>query len=182
MKGWPRALLCGDFNFDDRKTWGDWRRRTPARGPEALENRVLREVLPDWVDAWPAIHSSKPGITFDGAANRHIRDRHEIMRYDRVMVRCGAGALVTQAARLLGTSQTSASPSGLLPSDHYGLLVDVDVDCHHNTTLTDNVINTCKSTTQDDGIRAHDRPADGQAVTSAERAAIASLELRDGLR
>jgi len=172
MSGWPRAILCGDFNFDDRQTWGDWRRGTPKRAPEALENRVLNEVLPDWVDVWPAVHSTEPGITFDGATNPHVRNRNEIMRYDRIMVRRGAGALVPQAARLLGTSQTTASPLGLLPSDHYGLLVDVDMDCCHNTRIM----------AANDGIRAHDRPADGQALTNAERAAVKTLNLRDALR
>ena len=60
----------GDFNFDDRQEWGDWRRaaaapqwgdgRRAAAAPRAagapLENDVLRAVLPAWADLWPALH------------------------------------------------------------------------------------------------------------------------------
>merc|ERR1719235_274351 len=31
------ALLCGDFNFDATKTWGDWKRPSPLRAPHKME-------------------------------------------------------------------------------------------------------------------------------------------------
>jgi len=102
-----RAVLCGDFNFDSSMTWGDWKLgrgrgnskskqgKRPPRPPEELENRVLAEEMPDWVDAWPAIHGDvgsggDPGITFDGRTNPAcVHDRDERMRYDRIMVKGG---------------------------------------------------------------------------------------------
>ena len=34
-------LLCGDFNFDDVSTWGEWRQPGRKRPVSALENNVL---------------------------------------------------------------------------------------------------------------------------------------------
>lgn len=119
------AVLCGDFNFDDERTWGDWRLPRPALGPEALENRVLGEVLPDFADAWREVRPEERGYTFDGTENPIcIRDQGERMRYDRLMARRGPGGLVPVAAELLGTGPIDSR--GMRPSDHYGLLVDLE--------------------------------------------------------
>jgi len=120
-----RAVLCGDFNFDSAKTYGDWNRGAPARAPEELENCVLTEVLPDYVDAWPAVHGDGEGITFDGAANPLcVSDGDERMRYDRVMVR--RGGLRLEAAALLGTAPIN--DAGVRPSDHFGVQVDLTLE------------------------------------------------------
>lgn len=119
------AVLCGDFNFDDEKTWGDWRRPEPALGPGELENRVLGEVLPDFADTWREVHPEDRGYTFDGKENPVcVRDRGERMRYDRLLARRGPGGLVPLAAELLGSGPIDSS--GMRPSDHYGLQVDLE--------------------------------------------------------
>ena len=116
------AALFGDFNFDDRATWGDWRpgrRKRPRKA--ALENEVLAEELPDYVDAWPRLFPGDRGLTFDGARNANVRDPGERMRYDRVVVR---------AARLADASLLGTRPDGdgLFVSDHFGLRVDMDIN------------------------------------------------------
>jgi len=113
-------VLCGDFNFDDVATWGEWIDPRRKRPPAALENNVLARTLPDFVDAWSTVFSKHSGLTFDGATNPWIRDRGERMRYDRVLVRKSLGRPV--AAERLGASPAA---DGLFASDHYGLRVDV---------------------------------------------------------
>lgn len=144
------AVLCGDFNFDATRHWGEWRERGAERvqnfGPrsmppgaaappaeaeaatassrvgfrlperEPLENAALPTLLPGYVDAWAALRPDELGYTFDGAANPHVRDREERMRYDRVLVSPG---LEPTAVAMLGTEAL------LVPSDHFGLCVEV---------------------------------------------------------
>lgn len=113
------AVAFGDFNFDDERTWGEWRR--PELKRAVLENAVLAETLgPEYVDAWPAVHPTTRGLTFDGAVNSNVHDAQEQMRYDRVMVH---DTLRPVAAALVGTAPIT--PGGLFPSDHYGVRVDV---------------------------------------------------------
>jgi endonuclease/exonuclease/phosphatase family metal-dependent hydrolase len=122
LKNHPRALLCGDFNFDSTQTYGDWAREMPQRHPEMLENCVLAEVLPDFVDAWPAVRDDE-GFTFDGSLNPVcVRDRSERMRYDRIIAKGGMQSLLPVGASLLGKSEITEW--GLMPSDHFGLEVD----------------------------------------------------------
>ena len=114
----PR-ILCGDFNFDSSQNWGDWRFDTSQRLP--LENAVLHRTLGGkWLDTWPALYPAEPGLTFDGSTNPHVSDHCERMRYDRVM----AAGLQPCEAALLGTSPSVA---GIVPSDHYGLRVDLEL-------------------------------------------------------
>ena len=113
-------VLCGDFNFDEVSTWGEWRQPSRKRPASALENNVLARALPDFVDAWAAVFPNNRGFTFDGATNPWVRDSGERMRYDRVMVRRSLGRPV--AAERLGTTPAG---DGLFPSDHFGLRVDV---------------------------------------------------------
>lgn len=80
-----------------------------------LENHVLREVLPDFVDAWRAVHPEDPGYTFDGETNPIcVPDGKERMRYDRLMVSAARGSrLRASGAELLGTEEISACDWGL---------------------------------------------------------------------
>jgi len=121
LKPWSRAVLCGDFNFDASRTFGDWFRPAPKYGPDELENAKMKRTLVGYEDAWEALHGSDdPGYTFDGETNPAcIRNRAERMRYDRVMVR----GLRPRTVRLLGL--TAIDESGIKPSDHYGLVVDL---------------------------------------------------------
>lgn len=127
LERYPTSVICGDFNFDDTQTWGDWQRQRPQLAPEALENNVLRDVLPSFCDAWRFVHPSEPGKTFDGEANPIcVRDRFERMRYDRVLAST-SGGLEPTAAELLGTTDIECQQAALKPSDHFGLLVDLDI-------------------------------------------------------
>mmetsp|Transcript_60151 Transcript_60151/g.105356 ORF Transcript_60151/g.105356 Transcript_60151/m.105356 type:complete len:326 (-) Transcript_60151:28-1005(-) len=69
------ALLVGDFNFDSDRNF------VPPHTP--LENEALAEILPRYVDLWPALRSER-GKTFDSSLNPYI-SRSEHMRYDRIM-------------------------------------------------------------------------------------------------
>ena len=163
LGGYEAAALAGDFNFDATRNFGEWRELPPQpsrptrdadsdddddappyAGPvkqssgAPLENAVLAERLPGYVDAWPAVRGvADLGHTFDGATNPHVRDADECMRYDRVMLR----NLRPRSVRLLGVRRAAAAEGeaaaagtsggeagvaaegggGLVPSDHYGV-------------------------------------------------------------
>jgi len=127
MHGRSHSILCGDFNFDDTKTWGDWKLPEPAHPAQDLENHVLLEELPGHLDCWREVHPQEPGYTFDGHANPvNCRDPEERMRYDRVMA--SVAGFMPKAVTLLGTEAIEeARDWGLRPSDHFGLLVDLEV-------------------------------------------------------
>jgi len=72
------AMLVGDFNFCS------YRNYNPEITP--LENKVLSEMIPSFVDLWPRLHPGTKGYTFDSENNTLI-SRYERMRYDRIMVR-----------------------------------------------------------------------------------------------
>ena len=136
------AIVVGDFNFCSERNYRD----TPKT---PLENAVLQQVMPSYVDVWPFLHGMSPegerdlGYTFDSEVN-HMISHPERMRYDRVMARCGAGrqgggrggasgeseVMVPSEIVRLGVqpleasssmSQTQAQPQ-VWPSDHFGLL------------------------------------------------------------
>eukprot|EP00956_Cyclotella_meneghiniana_P016978 scaffold27384_cov36-Cyclotella_meneghiniana.AAC.1 len=72
------AMLVGDFNFDSSQTWGDWDRSHPKYPKEHLENNVLDEIMPNWVDAWPYLKiTDEPGHMFDGATNVCVRNHSQ---------------------------------------------------------------------------------------------------------
>merc|ERR1711974_119613 len=96
--------------------YGDWKKGSNSAqleksgADEPIENGVLAEVLPDFVDAWPMVRSDE-GFTFDGLANPAcIPDLDERVRYDRVIVR----GLLPNAATLLGTE--GIDDTGVCPS------------------------------------------------------------------
>ncbi len=123
MRNYANALVVGDFNFDATKAWGEWNIGAPQKTePSRLENRVLEEVLPNWIDAWPAVKGfNDMGYTFDGATNPTcVRDKGEQMRYDRIMVK-GTCEFACSSIEMLG--QKAINESGLKPSDHYGLFM-----------------------------------------------------------
>eukprot|EP00933_Yihiella_yeosuensis_P057751 TRINITY_DN57794_c0_g1_i1.p1 TRINITY_DN57794_c0_g1~~TRINITY_DN57794_c0_g1_i1.p1 ORF type:complete len:325 (-),score=62.66 TRINITY_DN57794_c0_g1_i1:49-1023(-) len=127
----PCAIFCGDFNFDDRQLFGDWDLgKDFTRPPDELENEVLKEILPDFLDVWPAVSKFQPdnraepeGFTFDGFLNPQcVPNPLERMRYDRIMVR----NLRPLEAKLLG--KASINNWGLCASDHFGVIADLGID------------------------------------------------------
>ncbi|KAK3281210.1 hypothetical protein CYMTET_10985 [Cymbomonas tetramitiformis] len=117
------AVLCGDFNFDCTRNWGEWKQHYRAPSSKLPhENESLADLLPSFIDCWPHLHSADPGYTFDGVTNGQcINDELEQMRYDRFLANQG---FEPTAIHMLGTAEV-ALPSGgtTKPSDHYGLAV-----------------------------------------------------------
>jgi endonuclease/exonuclease/phosphatase family metal-dependent hydrolase/ectoine hydroxylase-related dioxygenase (phytanoyl-CoA dioxygenase family) len=146
------CVLTGDFNFDDRRPWSD-KYTTAASGVDKhmhttqLENDSLAEVLPQFVDLWPALRGrGEPGFTFDTVANRMLTPWHgyEQMRYDRIMARLAStpttdGSMAgwqPHSIRLLfdtpiGSTPAAANrslsptPTELYVSDHFGLVAEL---------------------------------------------------------
>jgi len=141
---YQRVLLAGDFNFDSSQNFGDWS-AVPPRPPrpereasdddeanpwagaplkrprEGLENDIIGQVLPDYIDMWPTLHAeSDGGHTFDGSRNVYVADPEEIMRYDRVLAKGAVPVTIT----LLG-----------LPEPDHGTLADGLVN--HGTSLSE---------------------------------------------
>lgn len=115
---YANAILCGDFNFDDTQSWGDWR---GGAASSELENRVLAEVMPSFGDQWAVLRPSERGATFDGSTNSAcVRDSQEVMRYDRIMLKQGSWA--GNAIQMIGTE--GFEDNLYKPSDHYGLMID----------------------------------------------------------
>lgn len=112
MKPYDHSIVCGDFNFCSYRNYS-------GKGP--LENLVLKEVLPTFVDIWPFLHDAKknPGFTFDSRKNKNIRQR-ETMRYDRMLLSTTKGHIKPSSISLVG--RESIKGMDIPPSDHYGLL------------------------------------------------------------
>lgn len=136
LTGYARALICGDFNFDSSQNWGDWhkpswdsamkREWSEESSPRQkhLENDVLSATLGlAYVDVWPALHPEEEGHTFDGAQNPFVKDRQEIMRYDRILTR----AMIPKSITILGAPKEVGPPLTVVPSDHYGLCATVEL-------------------------------------------------------
>jgi len=141
LQGRPAACLCGDFNFDSRRAWGDWLRPVPTPDCD-LENHVLSRELPGYVDCWPALHpGGEPGYTFDGQTNSLcIADAKEQMRYDRILT---SGAFTPRLIEIIGLEDIQAEGEGaagapglkgLKASDHYGLVCALELQASVPTT------------------------------------------------
>ena len=142
LKNFPRAVFCGDFNFDATKTYGDWNRAkknlSPFKSFENLENHVLNQELGhlNFVDTWDFLKTSagaEPldlGLTFDGFTNPGlVQDRDERMRYDRIM----ATGLEPIKIDVIGkeTLTFDQDPTGtdlnVKISDHYGVVAEFEL-------------------------------------------------------
>jgi len=154
LKGGDCSLLCGDFNFGARWNFHDmasWRGkftkptaadREPYKGKKGtdLENSVLEEVMPDYVDVWDVIHPKEYGYTFDSEINSNLR-RWEQMRYDRIMCRRSNNVnpvtIKIIANNPIAPRMTKDESVGdlwelvekevIFPSDHFGLLATFNI-------------------------------------------------------
>lgn len=77
LSSYGDALLVGDFNFDSERNF------MPPHDP--LENEALVQIMPEFVDLWPALRPER-GLTFDSDVNPYI-GKPEHMRYDRIVAR-----------------------------------------------------------------------------------------------
>lgn len=101
------VLLSGDFNTE----------------PDHPPVRRLREA--GFVDLFAELHSKEPGITWDNA-NPFIQShsaRFPDRRIDYLFLH--ANALRRFAVRRCEVVGRTPSPEGLFPSDHYGVLADL---------------------------------------------------------
>lgn len=77
-----------------------------------------------WVDAWTEIHPTKPGFTYDSKANSMLDDNYQD-RLDRVYVNPRHHRIA--AIWLVGTQPIGILDGrALYPSDHFGLVVDLE--------------------------------------------------------
>lgn len=104
LKAHKNAILCGDFNFCSYRNFS---------GDGELENNCLASILPEYTDAWPALHPDDKGYTFDSAVNPVIH-KYERMRYDRVLHRLDDRQVVAHSIALEGVV-SAAEQRGLYP-------------------------------------------------------------------
>ena len=127
-KSCTASILCGDFNFCSYRNYS---------GSGALENLVLKQVTPEFLDLWPSLVKSEEssststpdkktqrdrlGYTFDSKTNTNI-NKFERMRYDRIMLRlfCEGNEFKAESIRMVGTKEIKELK--MHPSDHFGLL------------------------------------------------------------
>jgi len=157
LKGGDCSLLCGDFNIGARWNFSDmasWRGkftkptaadREPYKGKKGteLENSVLEEVMPNYVDVWDALHPKDYGYTFDSETNSSLRT-YEQMRYDRILCRRSHNVNPVmieiiankpiESPRMtkeesVGDLWELAQSRGevIFPSDHFGLLATFNI-------------------------------------------------------
>ena len=98
------AVLLGDFN--------------EAPGEEAI--RHITDGA-GFLDAWPALHPDAPGHTF--SSDNPYTKTDDSRRIDYVFLRLGNSARLRTCRRIADRS----APDGHCPSDHYGLVVDLDL-------------------------------------------------------
>ena len=128
LRDYDISVLVGDFNFCSERNFF-------FEANKPLENEVLKEVLPNYVDGWPYVHKSNieskrlMGYTFDSEVNKMFR-KTEQMRYDRVLTRCNKDICKLSDMALVGVlplkleeiESPSTSMDQVWPSDHFGLL------------------------------------------------------------
>jgi len=128
---YPNYILCGDFNFCSYENFGCT--NTPL---DELENNCLYRVFPTGIDMWPYLHhpnnknnTEMKGYTFHGRENDLIKNKQELMRYDRIMYGNNQRKemiLEPKSIELLGTdpisldkNDTTTPSTGDMVSDPY---------------------------------------------------------------
>ena len=131
LEKYDTSILVGDFNFCSERNF----HQIPN---VPLENNVLEEVMPNYVDMWPHLRQKngkekEMGYTFDSHINKMISNE-ERMRYDRVLFRSrrseGNEIFKPTDISLLGVralEKGSDSLSQVWPSDHFGLLATFEI-------------------------------------------------------
>lgn len=107
------CLLLGDFNF-----CSSW--------PEENAN-----IPPEYRDLWAALRPEEPGYTVDTDINvmRLLqKDKRKAARFDRVLLRSGQPGWVPRSIELIGTDPISPQYVNVFPSDHFGLVADLQWD------------------------------------------------------
>lgn len=113
------AFLVGDFNFCSYSNFD--------KSEKVLENNILPQILPSYVDIWMALHNKLNdcisevcmGYTYDSMRNGMINHKNERARYDRIMLRSSSWHPIS--IELIGEHPIDSS-NLVWPSDHFGLL------------------------------------------------------------
>jgi len=104
MQNSSTAVLCGDLNI-----------RPDQRGYDIILQ------LGKLTDVWSQLHDDKAGVTFS-TDNPYVESANQ--RLDYVMVR---GQVAAKSIDIVMTEKISNYDDALAYSDHYGLLVDLDL-------------------------------------------------------
>lgn len=109
-------IFCGDFNFCSYRNWNI--------NDKDLENKVLEEIVPEYIDVWEKYGNGK-GYTFDSEVNKML-EHHEQMRYDRIMIK--SKEWKTKEIHIIGNQQFAKTQKNqpLFPSDHFGLSLNLE--------------------------------------------------------
>lgn len=118
LANYDTAILTGDFNFCSYRNY--------KADTLPLDNDCLQQIVPDYVDLWPALKGNDPnntdrtskGYTFDSTVNKNIT-QIEVARYDRVIARSSSGWQPT-SIEIVGSEPIILNR--VWPSDHFGLL------------------------------------------------------------
>jgi endonuclease/exonuclease/phosphatase family metal-dependent hydrolase len=109
----PDAVLTGDFNFCSSSL---------------AENANLD---PGFVDLWPALRGGAPGYTEDTGVNTMLANKDggdKTVRYDRILLRSAGGVWKPRSIELLGTSPIAPASPDVFPSDHFGLVAEIEIE------------------------------------------------------
>ncbi len=107
----PDTVFTGDFNFCSSSR---------------EENANLDA---GFVDLWPALRGGAPGYTEDTGVNTmlaNVNGDDKTVRYDRILLRSEAGAWKPRSIELLGTSPIAPTSPDVFPSDHFGLVAEIE--------------------------------------------------------
>lgn len=106
------SAIVGDFNFCSSWT---------------VENANLDS---HYTDLWSVLRSNEPGYTEDTDINLmrlQQTQRKKKARFDRILLRSSSSAWQPKSIQLLGTKPISPAYPDVFPSDHFGLLGQIEL-------------------------------------------------------
>jgi len=105
------SVLMGDLNFCS-----------------SAENEN-RNIDATYCDSWEIMRPGEPGYTMDSSTNRMLSintARENLSRIDRILFRQQDSKWALKKITLLGTSPITESDTNIFPSDHFGLLGELE--------------------------------------------------------
>lgn len=111
LHGARHAVLMGDFNFD------------PVH--EAEQARVEDRYR----DIWIELRGGEAGYTENTDINLmrlHQKQQEKRVRFDRILLRSPAGGWMPRSVDLIGTEPISPERPDVFPSDHFGLVAELE--------------------------------------------------------
>ena len=134
-RGRDDIVFVGDMNWTDKNdgapplppSWYVSGRSSRRKPSQLIVITRLVYVYECRVDAWPVLHGSAPGFTYDTAANAMLskKGRRKLqLRLDRAFVRLSRWRL--DSVEMVGREAVPGvefEGRSVLPSDHYGLRI-----------------------------------------------------------